>query len=81
MGGEDAVVISYRFDWRIVYCLWTVWLMLLAYRIVGKTAGQDPRYDTWIAYWSGTFKFLGVLGILLIVLQVILRLSFVVGRL
>jgi len=64
-----------------VSCLWPVWLMLLAYRIVGKPAGQDPRYDTWITYWSGTFKFLGVLGILLIVLEVILQLSFVVGRL
>jgi len=63
-----------------VSCLWSVWLMLLAYRIVGKPAGQDPRYDTWITYWSGTFKFLGVLGILLIVLEVILQLSFVVGR-
>jgi len=31
-------------------------------------------------YWSGTFKVLGVLGILVIVLAVILQLSFVVGR-
>ena len=35
----------------IVTCLWSVWLMLLAYRIVGKPAKQDPKYDNWIAYW------------------------------
>lgn len=52
--------------------------MLLAYRIVGPPAGQNPRYDTSIAYWSGTYKVLGVLSILVIVL---LGLPFVVGRL
>jgi hypothetical protein len=58
--------------------LWSVWLLLLAYRIVGKPAGQDPKYDASIAYWSGTYKVLGALGILVLVLEVI---SFVVGRL
>jgi hypothetical protein len=29
--------------------LWSVWLLLLAYRIVGKPAGQDPKYDASIA--------------------------------
>ncbi len=62
----------------IVCCLWWLWLMLLTYRIVGPPAGQDPRYDTSIAYWSGTYKVLGVLSILVIVL---LGLPFVVGRL
>jgi hypothetical protein len=46
-------------------------LLLLAYRTVGKPAGQDPRYDAAIAYWSGTFKVVGVLGIVSVVLQVI----------
>jgi hypothetical protein len=58
--------------------LWSFWLMLLAYRIVGKPAGQDPTYDASIAYWSGTYKVLGVLGILVVVLEFI---AFVVGRL
>jgi hypothetical protein len=58
--------------------LWCTWLMLLAYRIVGKPAGQDPKYDEAIRYWSGTYKVLGVLGILLVVLEFI---SFVVERL
>jgi hypothetical protein len=43
---------------RIAIGLWSVWLMLLAYRIVGKPAGQDPSYDASIAYWSGTYKVL-----------------------
>ena len=35
-----------------ITCGWQVWLMLCAYRIVGKPVGEDPKYDGWIAYWS-----------------------------
>src|SRR4051794_8738111 len=27
---------------KTLICLWSVWLMLLAYRVAGKNAGQDP---------------------------------------
>ena len=60
----------------IVVGLCCVCWLLLAYRVVGKPAGQDPRYDAAIAYWSGTIKVVGVLGVLSMVLQVI---AFVVG--
>jgi hypothetical protein len=55
----------------VVAGLWCVWLLLLAYRIVGKPAGQDPRYDAEIVYWSRTFKVVGMLGILSVVFQVV----------
>jgi hypothetical protein len=55
----------------VVAGLWCVWLLLLAYRIVGKPAGQDPRYDAAIADWSGTFKVVGMLGVLSVVFQVV----------
>jgi hypothetical protein len=49
--------------------LWSVWLLLLAYRVVGKTRGQDPKYDASMEYWSGTFKVMGIIGLLAIALQ------------
>ena len=55
----------------VLVAVCSIWLLLLAYRIVGRPAGQDPRYDASIEYWSGTFKVAGVLGILAVVLQVI----------
>jgi hypothetical protein len=58
--------------------LWAAWLMLLAYRVVGKPAGQDASYDAYIKYWSGTFKVIGALGLVCVVLEVI---EFVVSRL
>ena len=58
--------------------LFWLWLLLLAYRVVGKPRGQDPKYDAFIEYWSGTLKFLGLLGIIVLVLEVV---SFVVDRL
>jgi hypothetical protein len=48
---------------------YSLWLMLLAYRVVGKPKGADPKFDAAIEYWSGTFKVIGVLGILTLVLQ------------
>jgi hypothetical protein len=47
------------------------WLLLLAYPIVGKPDGQDPRFDAAIEYWSGPSKAVGVLGILSVIFQVI----------
>jgi len=55
---------------------WSVWLLLLAYRVVGKPPGQDPEYDAALKYWSREFKLGGVLGLLTLaleVLQVIMR--------
>ena len=49
--------------------LWCVWLLLLAYRIVGKPPGQDPKYDASMEYWSGTFKVMGILGLIVIALE------------
>ncbi len=54
----------------IVIGLWSVWLLLLAYRVVGKPAGQDPKYDASVEYWSGTFKVMGVIGLLAVALEV-----------
>jgi hypothetical protein len=48
------------------------WVLLLAFRFVGKPAGQDPQDDAAAAYWSGPFKVVGVLGILCVIFQVIL---------
>ena len=62
----------------VVISLCSMWMLLLAYRIVGKPLGQDPRYDASIEHWSGTFKVVGVLGILAAIVQVIV---FVVERL
>jgi len=50
--------------------LWSVWLLLTAYRVVGKPPGQDPKYDASIEYWSGTFTVIGVMGLIAVVLQV-----------
>jgi hypothetical protein len=55
----------------VVAGLCCAWLLLLGYRIVERPAGQDPRYDAAIEYWSGTIKVVGVLGIPSVVFQVI----------
>jgi hypothetical protein len=51
------------------------WMLLLAFRLVGKPPGQDPKYDAAAAYWSGSFKVFGVLGILCVIFQVILLMA------
>jgi hypothetical protein len=48
-----------------------VWFLLLAYRVVGKRPGQDPKYDDWIEFYAGSFKVMGMLGIIASVLQVV----------
>jgi hypothetical protein len=58
------------FAGTVVIGLWSVWLLLLAYRVVGKPAGQDPRYDASLEYWSGTFKVMGLIGLLAVALEV-----------
>jgi hypothetical protein len=45
--------------------LLSLWWVLTAYRVVGKPPGQDPKYDAKMAYAGGSFKVLGVIGILL----------------
>jgi len=50
--------------------LWSVWLLLLAYRVLGKPIGQDLKYDASLEYWSGTFKAVGVIGLLAVALEV-----------
>jgi hypothetical protein len=54
---------------NVFIVLWSIWLLLVAYRLVGKPRGQDPKYDASIEYWSGTFKVIGVLGIIALILQ------------
>ena len=36
-----------------------VWLLLTAYRVVGKPPGADEKYDAWHRQWAGTLKLLG----------------------
>jgi hypothetical protein len=50
--------------------LFSIGLLLLVSRKVGKPPGQDPKYDTWIQ-WSGTFKVVGILGIICFALEVL----------
>jgi hypothetical protein len=35
------------------------WLLLTAYRMVGKPPGADEKYDAWHRQWAGTLKLLG----------------------
>jgi hypothetical protein len=65
------------FAGSLVIAAYSIWLLLLAYRVVGKPRGQDPKYDSSIEYWSGTFKILGFLGIVGIIAELI---DFMVGR-
>lgn len=36
-----------------------VWLLLTAYRVVGKPPGADEKYDAWHRQWGGSYKVLG----------------------
>ena len=38
---------------------YAVWLLLTAYRVVGKPAGADEKYDAWHRQQAGTLKLLG----------------------
>jgi hypothetical protein len=57
----------------------SVWFLLLAYRVVGKPPGQDPKYDAAIEDWSLLFKVIGFLGITMFVLELIVVLIARVG--
>ena len=46
------------------------WLLLTAYRVIGKQPGQDPQYDASIKYWAGNFKVIGVFSIIAFILDV-----------
>jgi hypothetical protein len=54
----------------VVILIWAIWLLLLAYRVVGKAPGQDPKYDAAMEYWSGTFKVMGILAFIALALEV-----------
>ena len=43
--------------------LFSVWLLLLGFRVLGKRPGQDAEYDRSLEFWSGTLKVMGVLGL------------------
>ena len=51
--------------------VWSAWWFLLAFRVVGKRPGQDPKFDAWMEHWSGTFKVMGVIGIIGMVLEAV----------
>ena len=36
-----------------------VWLLLIAYRLVGKPPGADEKYDAWHRQHAGTLKIIG----------------------
>ena len=55
-----------------VIVLVSIWWLLVAYRLVGKRPGKDPKFDASIEYWGGTFKVMGVLGIIVLALQLVL---------
>ncbi len=54
----------------VLACVST-WLLLAAYRVVGEPRGQDRKYDAALEYWSGTFKVVGVLGIIELTCEVV----------
>lgn len=58
----------------VVIALVSIWWLLLAYRVVGKPPSQDPKYDASIEYLRGSFKIIGVLGIIVVIVQVVVLL-------
>jgi hypothetical protein len=48
---------------------YAVWLLLTAYRVVGKPPGADEKYDAWYRHWAGSWKLLGWSGVVLMVLN------------
>jgi hypothetical protein len=57
------------------------WQLLVAYRVVGKPPGSDPKYDAWHRQWSGTFKLCGWGGALLFGCALIAHLLSLAGAL
>jgi hypothetical protein len=44
---------------ELLLTVYAVWLLLTAYRVVGKPAGADEEYDAWHRQRAGTYKLLG----------------------
>jgi hypothetical protein len=49
----------------------TAWAFLLAYRVIGKRPGEDPGFDQYMSFMSGSFKVIGVIGVITIALSLI----------
>jgi hypothetical protein len=43
----------------LLLAIYGVWLLLTAYRVVGKPPGADEKYDAWHRQWAGSYKLLG----------------------
>jgi hypothetical protein len=43
----------------LLLTVYAVWLLLTAYRVVGKPAGADEEYDAWHRQRADTYKLLG----------------------
>jgi hypothetical protein len=43
----------------LLLTVYGVWLLLTAYRVVGKPPGADEKYDAWHRHWAGSYKVLG----------------------
>jgi hypothetical protein len=65
----DLVLMAYA-----VYCL------LVAYRRIGKPEGADPKYDAWFKQWSGTYKVLGWLGVVVMTFGLIGSLALLLSK-
>jgi hypothetical protein len=55
----------------VFFALQSTLLFLIAYRVVGKPRGQDPKYDTEMDYWSGSLKVLAVIGIIAVFFELL----------
>jgi hypothetical protein len=44
---------------NIILAGYRAWLLLIAYRVIGKPPGADEKYDAWHRQWDGSLKFLG----------------------
>jgi hypothetical protein len=58
----------------LLLIVYAVWLLLIAYRVVGKPLGADERYDAWHRHWAGTHKVLGWMGVVLLGLKLVIDL-------
>ncbi len=52
----------------------SVCCLLLAYGRIGKPEGADPTYDAWFKQWPGTYKVIGWLGVVCLMLGLIVAL-------
>jgi hypothetical protein len=56
---EDIAMCWVRLGLDLSLACYGVWLLLTAYRVVGKPSGVDEKYDAWHRQWAGSLKFLG----------------------